>query len=189
MRAWLLAVPLLSACSAAVWTAVLTGVNDGLQQQQQAQANAVAAPVDNRCFVAFVHGMTGGVDLTPGVATDEARRAYWQGTRGSSDGDFISAVSREGTADACVTLVVGYDGGAAFIDQRAAGSAARQLADFVNTNSIPDGRLVIVAHSMGGLVIRWILNRPSDGLDNTTVVRATRYAITLSTPHLGSPAA
>lgn len=151
--------------------------------------STTAPPPDTRCFIVYVHGM--GPNLSPDVATDDDRRAYWQPTRGSTLGDLVYVSSRQNdSVRACVTLVTGYDGGAAFFDDVAAGAVARQIAQFATDQNVPDGRIVLIGHSMGGLVIRWILNRAADANpDFATVIQKTRYAITIASPHLGSPAA
>lgn len=148
-----------------------------------------APPPDDRCFVVYVHGRHDR-DLSPGAASDADRRAYWQPTPGSLDGDFVEATSRlVPTGRLCETLVVGYDGRAAFFDEAAAGTVASQIAEFVEREAIPDSRVILIAHSMGGLVIRSILNRPLLDPDYALVEQKTKYAITIATPHLGSPAA
>jgi hypothetical protein len=65
------------------------------------------------------------------------------------------------------------------------------LNAFITDNRIPDGQLLIVAHSMGGLVTRYILNNASSAAAGyrssfATVAAATKYLITSQTPHTGS---
>ena len=60
-----------------------------------------------------------------------------------------------------------------------------------------DPEVVFVAHSMGGLVTRYLLSYAHDGTDAERRLRdmaaslreRTRYAVTLATPHDGTPAA
>ncbi len=164
-------------------------------------ALAVLCPGASRaapCYVAYVHGKlsstpgsSGPSNLTPGSgATDTDRRNYWR--RGPSDtyGDFVLY---SGIARGCAVLVTGYDGTAAFWDA-AAGAVAQQINAFVAQNAVPDGQLVLVGHSLGGLVARWIVNNGVGGAayynyngDYATVARKTKTVITVATPHLGSP--
>src|SRR5919204_2675730 len=143
------------------------------------------------CYVAYIHGKTG--DLSPGAASDTQRRNYWR--NGSSDtyGDFVLW---SGINAGCAVLVVGYDGRSAFWDAGASGSVAGQINGFIRQYAIPDGQLILVAHSMGGLVARWIVNNGVGGSayynyngDYATIVRKTRYLIAVASPHLGSSAA
>lgn len=151
------------------------------------------------CYVAYVHGkldsLGGGLsNLTPGSgATDDDRRNYWR--NGSSDtyGDFVLW---SGINAGCTVLVTGYDGTAGFWDAGASGAVAQQLNQFIQQYAIPDGQLILVGHSMGGLVARWIVNNGVGGSayynyngDYATITRKTRYVISVSGPHLGSPAA
>ncbi len=141
---------------------------------------------DTRCFIAYVHGWINSANLDPAVATDAQRRAYWQPTPGSTTFDLVDASSRHGE---CLTLVTGYDTSRAFFEDGAAGTVARQIARFVRDNNVPDHRLILIGHSMGGLVIRSILNSYLINADYTIVSQKTNYAITIATPHTGSPAA
>lgn len=150
---------------------------------------AGAPTPDTRCFVVYVHGRH-SPDLSPGVASDADRAAYWQATPGNTNGDFVYASSRQADpSSACVPFVVGYDGTAAFVDPLAATIVALQIADFIQNENIQDGRIVLIGHSMGGLVLRWILNNPGLDPNYALVAQKTRYMITIATPHLGSPAA
>jgi hypothetical protein len=153
-------------------------------------AMVVARSAQASCYVAFIHGYQTS-NLSPGVASDSARRAYWQNSYNTSYSDFVNYAS---IAAGCSTLVVGYDGTQAFWDNGAAGAATDQIVNFVTANAIPDGQLIIVGHSMGGLLTRWILNNGVQGSayynyqghNYARVVQATRYAITVATPHLGA---
>jgi len=156
---------------------------------------ARAAP----CYVAYVHGKLSSTpgsgsrsNLTPGSgATDTDRRNYWRHGPSDTYGDFVLY---SGIARGCAVLVTGYDGTAAFWDAAAAGAVAQQISAFVAQNAVPDAQLVLVGHSMGGLVARWIVNNGVGGAayynyngDYATVARKTKTVITVATPHLGSP--
>lgn len=150
-----------------------------------------AAQAHAACYVAYLHGKTG--NLTPGVASDTDRRNYWRNGPSDSYGDFVLW---SGIQAGCTVLVTGYDGEAGFWAAGASGEVARQLNAFIRDFAIPDGQLVLVAHSMGGVVGRWILNNGVGGSayynyngDYATIVRKTRHLISVASPHLGSPAA
>lgn len=152
-------------------------------QPDDAGSDTSAPPPDNRCFIVYVHGRDDH-DLSPGIATDADRLAYWQGTPGDLRTDFVYASSNHG---ACLTLVTGYNGRNAYYNE--AEPVASQIVSFIQDNNVPDSRLILIGHSMGGLVIRTILNLASGGGDFAYVSQKTHYAITIATPHLGSPGA
>lgn len=164
-------------------------------------AATLAAPAQAAtCWVAYVHGKLinapgmGPSNLSPSAgATDTDRRNYWR--RGSTDtyGDFVlySGINR-----GCAVLVAGYDGTAGFWDQGASGEVAKQVNQFIVQQAIPDGKLVLVGHSMGGVVSRWIVNNGVGGSayynyngDYATITRKVHHLITVAGPHLGSPVA
>jgi len=143
------------------------------------------------CYVAYIHGK--GSNLTPGVASDADRRNYWRNGDADTYGDFVLW---SGINAGCFVLVTGYDGEAGFWDAGASGVVAQQINAFIQQSAIPDGQLVLVAHSMGGLVGRWILNNGVGGAayynyngDYATIARKTRSLISVASPHLGSPGA
>jgi len=122
---------------------------------------------------------SGRSNLTPGSgATDTDRRNYWRHGPNDTYGDFVLY---SGIARGCAVLVTGYDGTAAFWDAAAAGAVARQIIAFVAQNAVPGGQLVLIGHSMGGLVARWIVNNAVGGAayynyngDYATVARKTK---------------
>lgn len=134
------------------------------------------------CYVAFVHGKRNG------KPTEAEVKAYWDPTPNDTASSFPQAAA---VAPGCKHVLVRYDGTQHFVT--AAKDVATQIASFVRANSIPSGQLVIVAHSMGGLVTRYILNNavaqsfvhPDLGVVET----ATKYLITSQTPHFGSKGA
>ena len=150
------------------------------------------------CYVAYIHGklnkQTGISNLTPGSgATDADRRNYWRNGASDTYGDFVlySGINR-----GCTVLVTGYDGTAGFWDAAASGAVARQLNQFITQQSIPDGQLILIAHSMGGVVARWIVNNGVGGSayydyngDYATIARKTHSILSVSGAHLGSPVA
>ena len=139
-------------------------------------------------YMVFVHGK--GSDLSPGVVDDTARRNYWRRNSTDTTGDFVRYAAPSGVT----SLVVGYDGRASFWDPESAGRVATQINNFITQYNIPDRQLIIVSHSMGGLVSRWILNNGVAGSpyynyrgeNYARIVAKTRYLITVATPHLGA---
>lgn len=102
-------------------------------------APALAADVTG---VAFVHGT--------GHQTD-AYNDYWQPT-------MVNNV-RAGLANPSNHTVINCDFEQYMWDSRAAGCLATQLTSFINTKHIT--RLIIITHSNGGNVIRWIMSNPT----------------------------
>ena len=102
-------------------------------------APALAADVTG---VAFVHGT--------GHQTD-AYNDYWQPT-------MVNNV-RAGLANPSNYTVINCDFEQYMWDSRAAGCLATQLTSFINTKHIT--RLIIITHSNGGNVIRWIMSNPT----------------------------
>lgn len=92
--------------------------------------------------VALVHGT--------GQQTDAAND-YWQSA-------MVDGV-RSGLADGQNLLVVNCDFTQYMWDNRAAGCLAQQLTDFINNRNID--RLIVITHSNGGNVMRWILSNPT----------------------------
>jgi pimeloyl-ACP methyl ester carboxylesterase len=92
--------------------------------------------------VAFVHGT--------GKQTN-AYQDYWQPT-------MVDSV-RQGLSNPANVLVVNCDFTQYMWDSRAAGCLAQQLTDFINSRGIT--RLVVITHSSGGDVMRWILSNPT----------------------------
>lgn len=148
-----------------------------------------------RCFVAFVHGR--GDDRTGW--SQEGLETYWAP---DTDGDGASDRSYSMTVWAaeeagCRVLRVGYDGTAGFWQARAAGSVARQIARWIDAEAIADGELVVIGHSMGGLVVRWIANQgvpgspyfDYEGAPYSRVARAARAVVTIQAPHAGAEVA
>jgi hypothetical protein len=109
---------------------------------------------------------------------------------------FISAqvAPQSVTSQQCVYFRISYNGLVEWWHDAAAGLAARRLAEALDRYNVPDGKLVIVTHSMGGLVARHILNHgtPNSMFFNEAfgrVARATRHLYTIQAPHAGSTAA
>ena len=151
---------------------------------------SIASGASAQCYVAYIHGK--GDDLSPGVVDDVARLNYWRRDANDTFANFVN-YSNGG----CTTLVTGYNGNSWYYGSDAAGRVATQINNFITQYNIQPGQLRIVGHSMGGLVARFILNNSwpgaayynYQGSDYARIRTATRYFITVASPHLGSPAA
>ncbi|HOZ25510.1 MAG TPA: hypothetical protein PLI83_12085, partial [Thermomonas sp.] len=100
---------------------------------------AIAADVTG---VAFVHG-TG--------SQTNAYNDYWQPT-------MVNNV-RNGLANPANYVVINCDFNQYMWDSRAAGCLAGQLTTFINAKGIT--RLIVITHSNGGNVVRWIMSNPT----------------------------
>lgn len=92
--------------------------------------------------VAFVHG-TG--------SQTNAYQDYWQPK-------MVDSV-RQGLANTANYTVINCDFTQYMWDSRAAGCLATQLSDFISSKGIT--RLIVLTHSNGGNVMRWILSNPT----------------------------
>ncbi|MCR6495993.1 hypothetical protein LJB71_07015 [Thermomonas sp. S9] len=92
--------------------------------------------------VAFVHGT--------GNQTD-AYNDYWQPT-------MVNNV-RAGLANPANYVVINCDFDQYMWDSRAAGCLADQLTRFINAKGIT--RLIVITHSNGGNIVRWMLSNPT----------------------------
>lgn len=104
---------------------------------------ALAAPfAAANTGVAFVHG-TG--------SQTNAYNDYWQPA-------MVDSV-RGGLPNPANFVVINCDFTQYMWDSRAAGCLAGQLTNFINTRGIT--RLIVITHSNGGNVIRWIMSNPT----------------------------
>ena len=92
--------------------------------------------------VAFVHGT--------GTQTN-AYQDYWQPT-------MVNNV-RNGLVNPANYVVINCDFNQYMWDSRAAGCLAGQLTSFINAKGIT--RLIVITHSNGGNVVRWIMSNPT----------------------------
>jgi hypothetical protein len=180
-----------------VWTGLLLGlVAGGGNMGPLPRARAATPP----CYMAFVHGSGSNFHDDDPLASP-GMDGYW--SPGGGDAlSFIHQSARRGTPDGCTVWRVGYDGEQTWWHQRAAGRVARSLNDFIDKYEIPDGRLVIVTHSMGGVVARYVVNNGmpqapyyneytwlDPAMDYDRVRRKTAHIITVQAPHTGTQAA
>jgi hypothetical protein len=163
-----------------------------------AAALALAAPqaLAQPCFI-FVHGKQTNTNT---YTSYSAARSYWiSGSR-----DFVATATRGFTAS---FYVVGYNGTRPYWDGQAAGEVANEIVNATNGGTdgggnrcalswSQGGTFWVVAHSMGGPVMDFILgnNDASDPNFNfngpySTVAQRISLAITLSGAHRGSQGA
>ncbi len=120
--------------------------------------------------VAFVHGT--------GNQTD-ALNDYWTS-------DMVNSV-RQGLSEPVNFVVINCEFERYMWDSRASGCLATQLYDFINARGITD--LVVLTHSNGGNVMRWILSNPTWDSRYPTIIQATRWVNALAPSSLGTPLA
>lgn len=120
--------------------------------------------------VAFVHGT--------GKQTN-ALADYWTSA-------FVNSV-RQGLPNSANHVVVNCDFTQYMWDSRAAGCLAGQLHSFVTTRNITD--LVVITHSNGGNVMRWILSNPTYDSRYPTIIQRTRWVNALAPSSAGTPLA
>lgn len=120
--------------------------------------------------VAFVHGT--------GEQTD-ALNDYWTT-------DFVNSV-RQGLPNQSNFVVINCDFTQFMWDDRAAGCLAGQLTNFVNSRNITD--LVVITHSNGGNVIRWIMSNPTFDSRYPNIINRMRWAYAIAPSSGGTPLA
>lgn len=120
--------------------------------------------------VAFVHGT--------GKQTN-ALSDYWTSS-------MVNSV-RQGLPDSANYVVINCDFEQYMWDSQAAGCLAGQLYNFINSRGIND--LVVLTHSNGGNVMRWILSNPTWDSRYPTIINNTRWVNALAPSSLGTPLA
>jgi len=129
-----------------------------------------AVPALANTGVAFVHGT--------GHQTD-ALNDYWKS-------DFVNSV-RQGLPNQANYVVVNCDFEQYMWTSAAAGCLAGYLYDFINAKGITD--LVVITHSNGGNVMRWILSNPTWDSRYPTIISKIRWVNALAPSSLGTPLA
>ncbi|HDS0923747.1 TPA: hypothetical protein QDZ10_002225 [Stenotrophomonas maltophilia] len=147
-------------------TAVGKGVGLALGMML-ACASAHAADVVG---VAFVHGT--------GKQTD-ARADYWQ--------PGIIDTVRQGLPNSANYTVVNCDFEQYMWKPEAAGCLADQLTTFINTRGIT--KLVVITHSNGGNVVRWILSNPTYDSRYPKLIQTISKVTALAPSSAGTPLA
>lgn len=120
--------------------------------------------------VAFVHG-TG--------SQTNAYNDYWQPT-------IINTV-RQGLTNQANYTVINCDFTQYMWDSRAAGCLATQLTSFINSRGITD--LVVITHSNGGNVMRWIMSNPTYDSRYPNIISRIRWVNALAPSSAGTPLA
>jgi hypothetical protein len=120
--------------------------------------------------VAFVHGT--------GKQTD-ALNDYWQS-------GFVNSV-RQGLPNQANYVVINCDFEQYMWDSRAAGCLATQLSGFISSKGITD--LVVITHSNGGNVMRWILSNPTYDSRYPNIISKIRWVNAVAASSAGTPLA
>lgn len=130
----------------------------------------LAASAQANKGVAFVHGT--------GQQTN-ALDDYW--TR-----PMVDSV-RQGLPNPANFVVINCDFSQYMWDQRAAGCLAGALHGFITSRNITD--LVVITHSNGGNVMRWILSNPTWDSRYPLIIQRTRWVNALAPSSAGTPLA
>jgi hypothetical protein len=130
----------------------------------------VPAVVHAEVGVAFVHGT--------GLQTD-AYNDYWTPA-------FVDAIAA-GLDEPDNVVVVNCDFAQYMWHDDAAGCLAGQLLELVDGNGVDE--LVVVTHSNGGNVVRWILSNPSYDPRYPRIIEAIAWVDALAPSSLGTPLA
>ncbi len=127
-------------------------------------------PVHAVTGVAFVHGT--------GSQTD-ALNDYWKA-------EFVNSV-RQGLSNSNNYVVINCDFEQFMWTSGAAGCLAGQLHSFITSKGIDD--LVVITHSNGGNVMRWILSNPTWDSRYPTIINSIRWVNALAPSSKGTPLA
>ncbi|MCG8462145.1 MAG: hypothetical protein MI919_38165 [Holophagales bacterium] len=130
----------------------------------------LATPALANTGVAFVHGT--------GNQTD-AYNDYWQGP-------LIQSVI-QGLPNSSNYTVINCQFEEYMWDSAAAGCLAGQLTSFINAKGITD--LVVITHSNGGNVMRWIMSNPTWDSRYPNIISKTRWVNALAPSSAGTPLA
>ena len=120
--------------------------------------------------VAFVHGTSKHTNATAD---------YW-------GADFINSV-RQGLPNQANYTVINCDFEQYMWDSRAAGCLASQLTSFIDARGITD--LVVITHSNGGNVVRWIMSNPTYDSRYPNIINKIRWVNALAPSSRGTPLA
>lgn len=120
--------------------------------------------------IAFIHG-TG--------QQSDAYNDYWSG-------DFVNSV-RQGLPNNSKYTVTNCDFDQFMWAEAAAGCLANQLNSFIANENITS--LVLLTHSNGGNVVRWILSNPTYDSRYPSIINTTSKVIALAPSSLGTPLA
>ena len=123
---------------------------------------------------------TTGVALVHGTGSQtDAYNDYWQS-------DMVEGI-RSGLTDGNNLLVVNCDFTQYMWDDRAAGCIAGQLTSFIQSRHID--RLIVITHSNGGNVMRWILSNPTWDARYPNIISHTVKVDAIAPSSAGTPLA
>ena len=123
---------------------------------------------------------TTGVALVHGTGSQtDAYNDYWQS-------DMVEGI-RSGLTDGNNLLVVNCDFTQYMWDDRAAGCLAGQLSSFIQSRHID--RLIVITHSNGGNVMRWILSNPTWDARYPNIISHTVKVDAIAPSSAGTPLA
>ncbi|QSX36593.1 lipase family protein [Shewanella sedimentimangrovi] len=120
--------------------------------------------------LAFVHGT--------GKQTD-ALNDYWTS-------EFVNSV-RQGLANSGNYTVINCDFDQYMWDEAASGCLVNQLGQFIDAKNIDS--LILLTHSNGGNIVRWVLSNPTWDARYPKIVNATSRVIALAPSSAGTPLA
>ncbi len=129
-----------------------------------------AASVHANTGVALVHG-TG--------AQTNATADYWTPA-------MVNSI-RQGLSNQSNYVVINCDFEQYMWDSRAAGCLAGQLTSFISSRGITD--LVVITHSNGGNVMRWIMSNPTWDSRYPNIISKIRWVNALAPSSAGTPLA
>lgn len=136
---------------------------------------AALAAVSSLC-----HAQTTGVAFVHGTGSQtNAYQDYWQPT-------IVNNV-RGGLPNSANYVVINCDFNQYMWDSRAAGCLAGQLSSFISSKGIT--RLIVITHSNGGNVMRWILSNPTWDSRFPDIISKTVRVNALAPSSAGTPLA
>jgi pimeloyl-ACP methyl ester carboxylesterase len=136
---------------------------------------AALAAVSSLC-----HAQTTGVAFVHGTGSQtNAYQDYWQPT-------MVNNV-RAGLPNPANYVVINCDFTQYMWDSRAAGCLAGQLSSFISAKGIT--RLIVITHSNGGNVMRWIMSNPSYDSRYPDIINKTVRVNALAPSSAGTPLA
>lgn len=135
--------------------------------------------------------MTGAVLALPAAATTGVAFVHGTGSQTNALADYWTAEMvnsvRQGLPDQSKYVVINCDFEQYMWTSGAAGCLAGYLYDFINNQGIND--LVVITHSNGGNVMRWILSNPTWDSRYPTIINNIRWVNALAPSSLGTPLA
>lgn len=139
----------------------------------------------------LVVGLYGGLHASPALATTGVAFVHGTGDhRGDAwdywSADFIHSV-RQGLPNPELYLVANCDFSQYMWTSGAAGCLAGQLSQFIASKGVTD--LVVITHSNGGNVMRWLLSNPTWDSRYPGIIAKVRWVNALAPSSLGTPLA